>query len=77
MARFRARADKIRSALLWLKLHNKYYQHITIDDNALDQYPIDGDVSSFLTSHQYSSDDSVSSPSSDDEDYDEEFGRRR
>src|SRR5699024_9988505 len=35
VAQFRARADKIKNALIWLKANNHYYQRITISDHNL------------------------------------------
>ena len=35
----RASRDRIRSALLWLKIHNQHYSSITISEEALELYP--------------------------------------
>lgn len=47
---FRARADKLRNALLWLKSNNIYYRHITISERNLNAIPTDGDMSQLLYS---------------------------
>ena len=41
---FRVRKAVVLKALLWLKQHNKYYQKIDIDYNALNDLPEDGNL---------------------------------
>lgn len=47
---FRARAEKIRAALLWLKTHNMYYSSIEISEYNLSRLPEDGDISHLIPS---------------------------
>ena len=49
---FRVRHSNVLHALQWLKVNNKYYRNISIDDQALQQLPRDGDVTHcILTIH--------------------------
>ncbi len=41
---FKARREKIVTALVWLKAHNVYYQHITINFENVVSIPDDGDM---------------------------------
>ena len=41
---FRVHRSKILSAFQWLKLNNRYYQDITLNESALAQLPEDGDL---------------------------------
>ncbi|XP_063392313.1 uncharacterized protein LOC134677816 [Cydia fagiglandana] len=41
---FRVRRDKVRSALEYLKVNNRYYRDIEIDVNALNDIPVDGSL---------------------------------
>ena len=41
---FRVRRSKVMAALQWLKQHNTYYHDIHIDESALAQLPVDGDL---------------------------------
>ena len=42
MKEFKVSKTKIRNALEWLKLHNPYYEDITIDSNILEILPENG-----------------------------------
>lgn len=50
LAHFKVRANVIRNALIWLKQFNIYYKNIEIDDEVINQLPIDGDVMHLLHS---------------------------
>ena len=41
---FHVRRHKVQQALHWLKLHNKYYANIEIDESHICQLPIDGEI---------------------------------
>ena len=41
---FHVRRHKVQQALRWLKLHNKYYANIEIDESHICQLPIDGEI---------------------------------
>ena len=41
---FRVRRDKVKLALQYLKLHNRYYSDIQIDDVVLNDLPLDGSI---------------------------------
>lgn len=48
IVKFRARSQKIRDALLWLKSNNIYSHHIEIDEDVLQALPDDGDIAHML-----------------------------
>ena len=63
---FRVRRSNVLHALQWLKANNKYYRSISIDDQALQQLPRDGDITHcipIIVDEQMSDEQQESSPS--------------
>ena len=50
MAELKARASKLREALIWLQANNAYYQHIQTSESNLSGILEDGDLSDLLPS---------------------------
>lgn len=46
---FRVRRSKILCVLQWLRTNNRYYQDVTLDEEALAQLPEDGELSVLST----------------------------
>ncbi|KAK3932747.1 52 kDa repressor of the inhibitor of the protein kinase [Frankliniella fusca] len=55
---FKVRAQKVKSALVWLKQNNKFYENIEISENNIAELPIDGNVYEHLRNiHNYNEND--------------------
>ena len=60
---FKVRRSVILTALQWLVENNIYYRDVTIDETTLSQLPIDGDLTSTLSTVSISSTDASSDDS--------------